>query len=142
MKSAAGPRPYSTYATRPTGSSTNRRERRYHAASIGEDVLANPLGVRAKVASIPEESLKKSLRSMCVISSEPNGIVESNSRPETRRGRCARVEFPVFRVRLLFRVLRGMPMLAQLFVEFSPTLFREEDSGVLELDAAPGAGNV
>ena len=33
-------------------------------------------------------------------------------------------------------------MVPQLFVEFLPTLFREENSGVLELDAASGARDV
>src|SRR5919106_1660875 len=45
-------------------------------------------------------------------------------------------------LKLLFRMLRRFPMFAQFFVEFRPTLFREEKSGVFELDAASSARNV
>ena len=44
--------------------------------------------------------------------------------------------------RLPFRVFRRLPMVPQLFVEFLPALFGEENSGALEFDAASGAGDV
>src|ERR1044071_1572603 len=40
-----------------------------------------------------------------------------------------------------FSLSAGLPMGAKLPIEFGPTLLGKEDPGVLQLHAAPGAGN-
>jgi hypothetical protein len=63
-KSAAGPRPCSTQATRLIGREAKRRERWYQAAPIRSGCLANPCRLSASTVVAAEESLRKPLRFM------------------------------------------------------------------------------
>jgi hypothetical protein len=62
MKSAAGPSPFSTYATRPKGKSTNLRALCHEAASLAGEADESR-GFTAS-ANIPDVIVKKSLHFM------------------------------------------------------------------------------
>src|SRR4029450_9143451 len=68
MKSAAGSSPFSTYATRPKGKSTNLRALCHEAASLAGEADKSR-GFTASANIVPDVIVKKSLRFMNTASS-------------------------------------------------------------------------